>query len=105
MKQLAQSKTITIAFSLLLFFLSVFSYAYFFLKTSTPKEVLGETTSINAVVFWREFLKSHPDYFPGWIELAKLQYKEGDLKGASYSIQKAKKINPNALQFENFSFN
>lgn len=37
------------------------------------KQVLGiETQNIPNVEFWQTFLKDHPNYIPGWIELGRL---------------------------------
>lgn len=46
--------------------------------------------------FWTDFLIQNPNYFEGWIELAKLDIDSGKTDLAIYSYTKAKQLNPNS---------
>lgn len=43
----------------------------------SPKKILGVTTETNLNPdkenFWQNFLKTHPDYIPGWLEINKTE--------------------------------
>lgn len=46
-------------------------------------------------IYWEEFLAANPTYLDGWIGLANIEQKLGNLEGAKLSLDKAKAINPN----------
>lgn len=51
------------------------------------------------IAFWKGFLNENPDYFPGWVELAKIQLEQNNTSGYNYAIYKGKEINPNTNLF------
>ena len=51
------------------------------------------------IAFWKEFLNENPEYFPGWVELAKIQLEQNNTAGYNYAIHKGKEINPNTNLF------
>lgn len=46
-------------------------------------------------LYWKEFLAENPTYLDGWVELANIELKLGNLEEAKSSFEKAKAINPN----------
>lgn len=65
------------------------------------KKVLGAETTRSREnetkkIVWLEFLKDHPTYLEGWIELAILEYENGDLEKADEYYLKAKEVDPNS---------
>jgi len=51
--------------------------------------------------YWENFLKSHPDYFPGWYELTEIEIKLEENNDAQKAFSKALKINPNSQKLLN----
>jgi len=47
-------------------------------------------------LYWEEFLAENPTYLDGWIELANIELKLGNLEEAKLSLDKAKAIGPNS---------
>lgn len=77
---------------LTLSFLNLKSYFY------APK-VLGAQTEIKrnpAQTFWETFLAENPNYFPGWIELAKIDDSNSNHLKSVEDLNHARSINPNA---------
>ncbi len=46
--------------------------------------------------FWNDFLTQNPNYFEGWIELARLEIGGGKRDSAIQAYTKAKQLNPNS---------
>jgi hypothetical protein len=68
-------------------------------KTRTADaEIVYETT------YWEELLNNHPDYFPGWLELAKLEYANGKADRAHEALVNARKINPNSQELKTMEY-
>ena len=67
--------------------------SYFNLKSYfSSSQVLGAQTNTEqpnekAKLFWEDFLNKNPTYFPGWIELARIEKERG--------------INPNTPELNN----
>jgi hypothetical protein len=83
-----------------LFVVTVLTISFFNLKSYfyTPK-VLGTETEIQinpAQTFWEQFLAKNPNYFPGWIELSKIDEKNGNHPKSDEDLNHARSINPNA---------
>ncbi|MDP3994822.1 MAG: hypothetical protein Q8P91_03245 [bacterium] len=53
-------------------------------------------------IYWTFFLTQNPNYFEGWIELAKLDIDSGKTDHAIYSYTKAKQLNPNSQKVKAF---
>ena len=65
-------------------------------KTSPPKEVLGEQTTLaNEIAFWEEFVTENSTYIEGWVELASLLSEDGQDDYAEGAVNTARAINPN----------
>ena len=62
-------------------------------KTEKTNEELTFQADEN---FWTDFLTQNPNYFEGWIELAKLDIDSGKTDLAIYAYTKAKQLNPNS---------
>jgi hypothetical protein len=78
-------------------------YLRSFRKDNNPEtNVLGtskdDTFLLEEKSFWFEFLNLHPAYFPGWIELAKIEKNLGNSDGFNLAVEKAKGINPNSQE-------
>ena len=74
-------------------------------KGSDKEAVLGEATNFDSQEhFWENFLAENPNYIAGWLELAQLEYKKGDVYYAQGALNTAKAINPNHTQVVNFNF-
>ena len=81
--------------TLILIALSIFNLAFYLFKEN--REVLGTTTETsNEIGFWYDFLANNPTYKDGWLELARLEYDEGNLASAKESLEQAEKIDPNS---------
>lgn len=68
---------------------------------SVSKRVLGaQTVAVRAAEkereFWFNFLNENPTYLEGWVELAVLEYDEGNVEAAEEYYLKAKSIDPNS---------
>jgi len=78
--------------------LSIFNL--YFLSTKDTVSVLGANTSasedVNSILFWEEYLKENPNYFPALAELAKLQLESGNLPGYEETVEKIQRLNPNS---------
>lgn len=98
-----------ISLSLLIFtyvFISSVSIKYFIhpSKTTPQPQTLGIDTSFNLEkekVFWVNYLKQHPNYIDGWLELTKIEYRMGHISNAIRNLERAKNINPNLLKVKN----
>lgn len=84
----------------LLLSLTLFNFSLYFYTNSLPKKVLGVETSnereVQDLVFWQSFLAKNPEYFPGLIELAKIQIKLGDKEAYDQTISKIRALGPNS---------
>ena len=61
--------------------------------------VLGTEDNSNLLEeksFWLNQVSSYPSYFQGWLELAKIERKLGNLERGNYALIKAYEINPNS---------
>lgn len=79
--------------------------SYFNLKSYfNPPKVLGVQTEVKnnpEQTFWENFLKNNPTYFPGWIELAKIDKANGNPLTSFENLNKAREINPNTPELNN----
>jgi hypothetical protein len=97
---LKQNKNTLAPFITAVFIVTVLTISFFNLKSYfyTPN-VLGAQTEIQinpAQTFWETFLKTNPNYFPGWIELAKIDDENGNHLKSIEDLNHARSINPNA---------
>lgn len=96
---LRQSVNFLFAVSILF---SVLTLITFNVQTiSISKRVLGaQTVAVRAAEkergFWLNFLDENPTYLEGWVELAVLEYNEGNMEAADEYYLKAKSIDPNS---------
>jgi cytochrome c-type biogenesis protein CcmH/NrfG len=90
-------KLIIICFVLIIGVLTFFNLSLYMNKTNLPSKVLASKDQ-NNVLIWKEFLKSHPDYIEGWIELSKIEFDKGNKSEAYEAYVKAWKINPNSQE-------
>jgi len=96
-------------FLIVILSLSVFNIAYSF--APVQKNVLGaqkETYFKDQLLrkkFWLSFLNSNPNYLPGWIELAKIESRLGNLQAANEAFETAQKIDPNSELLNNLGLN
>ncbi len=84
--------------------LSIFTLITFNIQSiSLTRQVLGAKTERSNETkrqkeFWLEFLKENPGYLEGWIQLATMEYEEGNLVMADEYYLKAKQIDPNSTK-------
>lgn len=84
------------------FLLSVFTFITFNIQNiSLGRRVLGAKTQIKTEVkkekdYWLTFVEENPTYLEGWVELAKIEYEDGNLVKADEYYLKAKEIDPNS---------
>lgn len=50
--------------------------------------------------FWLKRLEDFPLYFPGWLELAQIEKKLGNIGKSNYALIKAHEINPNSEELK-----
>lgn len=84
---------------ILLLFLSSFNLNSFLVS----KKVLGASVEASQneelqrqKTYWENFLSGNPTYLDGWLELAQIELKLGDLGYALGALNTAKAINPNS---------
>ena len=67
-------------------------------KGNSSPQVLGEKTEqLNQdKEFWLEFVSHNPNYLDGWIVLAEVNLRLGNLEEAKADLEKARVINPNS---------
>ena len=73
-------------------------------KTNTKENirVLGKKDFLlEEKDYWEKFLNLHPNYFPGWLELTKIEIKLNEKKNTQNTFSKAFKINPNSQELIN----
>lgn len=95
--KVSHKKTLIIYYCLILILaaLSIFNLSFYI--NIKPKVLYIENNDLNYhLSFWGSFLKIHPDYFEGWVELSKLEIKGGRRDEALSAYTKALKINPNS---------
>lgn len=63
---------------------------------SQQKVLAAEVDTDKEIVFWQNFLNQNPEYYPGWVELAKLNVEAGNTTEAKEALNNASKIKPNA---------
>jgi len=94
--------TITVLILLSLSNLSLYlSKSNHFVQKSKIKVLGKKDFSLEEKNYWEKFLKSHPDYFPGWYELIKIEIKLGEKDNIQKAFSKAFKINPNSQELLN----
>ena len=62
-------------------------------------------TGTEEKLFWEDFLAKNPQYFAGWIELAKIYYTEGNKDAGSSALIHAQKVNPNSEEIRTLGSN
>jgi hypothetical protein len=78
-----------------LLFLATFNL-HSYLTRNVGTEVLSYETSLDEErIFWREFLSENPNYIPGWVEYAKINYQLNNFDEASLAVEEIEKIDPN----------
>ena len=68
-------------------------------------KVLGVQTEVNInpqQVYWEIFLAKNPSYFPGWVELAKIDKANANPLKSFEDLNKARGINPNSQELTNY---
>ena len=89
---------------ILLITLSFFNISYYlFPKKNSGNNQLVHSNTNQTVVYWQEFLESHPTYFFGWIELAELELMSGNKSKAIEALMQANNINPNSQEVKTIS--
>jgi hypothetical protein len=77
-------------------------------NASNNEVVLGTTSNIEedsgGITFWKDYLSKYPKYFPGWLELSKLELEAGNTEGFIVAIYKAESLNPNSTEVEKLKF-
>lgn len=48
--------------------------------------------------YWQDFLKAHPRYLDGWVQLVDINLGLNDSPAASAAYRKAREIDPNSLK-------
>lgn len=79
----------------IIFSLSTFNTSLFL----NGNQVLGASSQAagqDKISFWQDLVTKYPTYMEGWVELAKLEIKSGNLQQATFYLEKAKEIDPNS---------
>ena len=84
-----------ILFIVFLLFLSFLNVNFYF-KQNEDKVLSAQEEAFNEEEYWINFLKDNSNYLPGYLELTKIQIKNGDINKARQTILKAKELNPNS---------
>ena len=84
-----------------LFLLTSFNFNFYLSERNTlPQEPENEVLGVQFPLeqqraFWSDFLNQHPEYLPGWIELAEVEEKAGNTNAAKEALLKTRTIDPN----------
>lgn len=46
--------------------------------------------------YWNQFVKNNPTYYKGWLEIAKIEFENGNYLAAKNALYMAKDIAPNS---------
>ena len=84
------------SFALLIITLSFLNIKNYFAEKKEVKVLSVQQESFDEEEYWTNFLKLNPNYFPGYVELTKIQLAKGERDKAIGTILKAKEINPNS---------
>lgn len=97
-RQIIVSKTsvMFICFIVVLLTLSFFNLSLFLNHKGKIVPIFEKIDYSQKILFWQSFLESHPDYFDGWMEIARLQLKSGNIEEAEAALFKAQLIKPNS---------
>lgn len=94
-----------VAFAFLVLLLTLANLKIIFMKPGVQKVLGVKNTYDKNKAYWLEILSYYPDYFPGWIELTKLELEEGNLEKARDAFIKAGEIMPNSKELVPFTEN
>ncbi|OGM20764.1 hypothetical protein A2714_03745 [Candidatus Woesebacteria bacterium RIFCSPHIGHO2_01_FULL_38_9] len=75
--------------------LSLFNFSLFIYPKKTVK-TQDNVQSKDEIFYWEGFVREHPSYIAGWLELAKSYYKIGEFALAQSALQNAESIDPNS---------
>jgi hypothetical protein len=96
-------KSINIYFYLLVYSISLFLLTLSFLQIKTffmnenkTKVLSAKIEAFDEEEYWLNFLELNPSYFPGYVELVRIQTSKGKINEARQTILKAKELNPNS---------
>lgn len=84
------------AFAMLLLTLSLINLKLYFNSQNANLVLAAKKEEFDEKQYWSNFLEANPAYFPGYIELAKMQISDNELNKAVQTILTAKEINPNS---------
>lgn len=106
-KHKTESSYLTISSGIIvILILSIFNL--FLYSSSYSNNVLGARTGVdfnNLLIqeknFWEKIVSENPTYLDGWLELAKINYKLGDMGYAQGALNTARAIDPNSDKIEN----
>lgn len=99
---ISDRKRSSIIWTSVIFFLlslSIFNLSVFMNSTSSITYAKIDNTAKHAE-FWKSFLEIHPDYIEGWIELYKLESKQGNLLLAEEALTNAERLDPNSEEIK-----
>lgn len=75
--------------------LSLLIISSYFSDSKEPSEVLGTQTTLEVERQKLEsFLDENPTYYPGWVELARIEAETGNIEVSNQAKQKAWDISP-----------
>lgn len=76
--------------------------------TNKNPSVLGTESEAESALtelsYWKDYLAKYPSYFPGWIELARLESDRQNFEGFSFALKKAEYLNPNSKEVLGLKF-
>lgn len=74
--------------------LSTVNFVY--LGKSETKVLGASYDSSEEITYWEGIVTQNPTFQDGWLELARLEYENGNLEKFNLFLQKAKDIDPNS---------
>ena len=80
--------------------LVIFNLA-FYLYRKNPRMLGVSDQTPKEIIFWKDFLAQNPDYKNGWLKLAILEYKQGNISEVNYSLDMAEALDPNSEELKN----
>lgn len=85
---------------LIIAFLITFNLFYY-LKNKTTKVLGVSDETSKEIIYWNDFLSQNPEYKNGWLKLAILQYRKGDINEVYHSLKKVENLDPNSEELKN----
>lgn len=87
--------------SIIILLISALNLIVYFSPPKTKVVYAQSELPEQEIRFIKQILYNNPSYREGWVNLAKLEYKTGNIYNARMAIQKVEELDPNYSDLEN----